>query len=126
MPLQSYVALVEDNADERVAVGRVLRAGGFDVTSYACAEDYLAAEPAEPLCLLLDLHLEEGMSGLTLLRGLRTRGSSLPVVIITATEDRHSRTEAERLGCLAYLRKPFQGRALVEMLHSLARAGSAK
>jgi FixJ family two-component response regulator len=126
MCMEPRVALVEDNADERVALGRVLRAGGFDVASYARAEDFLAAGPAEALCLLLDLHLEEGMSGLTLLRGLRTQGSSLPVIILTAAEDRHSRSEAERLGCLAFLHKPFQGRALVEMLHSLARAGSAK
>ena len=123
MNTRARIAVVEDDADGRVALGRVLSAGGFDVASYARAEDYLAAG-IEPLCLLLDMHLElsGGTSGLTLLRGLRTEGSTLPVIIITATEDSHVRYEAERLGCVAYLRKPFQGRAVVEMLRALARA----
>jgi FixJ family two-component response regulator len=121
MNTRSRIAVVEDDADGRVALGRVLSAGGFDVSSYARAEDYLAAGAIEPLCLVLDMRLEE-TSGLSLLRSLRTKGSSLPVIIITATEDSHSRYEAERLGCVAYLRKPFQGRAVVEILRALARA----
>jgi FixJ family two-component response regulator len=113
------IAVVEDDADERVALGRVLRASGFDVKSYPSAEDFLASEPAQPLCLLLDIQLE-GMSGLDLLRVLRTDGSTLPVIVVTASDDADFRGEAERLGCVAYLRKPFQGRTLVALLRTLA------
>ena len=118
MPPLSTVALVEDDADERVALGRVLQASGFVVSSYASAEDYLASGLNEPICLLLDMQLE-GMSGLDLLRVLRTDGSDLPVIVITANDDLHSRAEAEQLGCVAYLHKPFPGRRLVALLRSL-------
>jgi FixJ family two-component response regulator len=118
MTPSSSIALIEDDAEERAALGRVLWAGGFDVKSYASAEEYLASRMMEPLCLLLDMQLE-GMSGLDLLRELRTEGSTLPVIVITASEDPESRNEAERLGCVAYLSKPFQGRALVALLRIL-------
>ncbi len=61
----------------------------------------------------------EGMSGLDLLRCLRTDGSTLPVIVITASDDLDFRSKAEHLGCVAYLRQPFQGRALVAILRTL-------
>jgi FixJ family two-component response regulator len=118
MTILSCVAVVEDDADERTALGRVLRASGFDVKSYASAEDFLASWAPEPRYLLLDMQLE-GMSGLDLLRRLRADGSTLPVIVITASDDVDSRREAEQLGCVAYLRKPFEGRALVALRRTL-------
>ncbi len=112
------MAVVEDDADARVALGRVLQAGGFEVRSYASAEDYLAAERLSTLCLVVDVQLE-GMSGLDLLRALRTDGSTLPVIVVTAADDTACRTDAERLGCVAYLCKPYLGRSLVTLLKRL-------
>ena len=114
----NFVTVVEDDEDERTALRRVLRAGGFYVQDFASAEAYLAAANREPLCLILDMQLV-GMSGLELLRGLRARGSKLPVVVITGGDDAHTRDYAVQLGCVAYLRKPFQGRALVALLREL-------
>jgi FixJ family two-component response regulator len=120
MTILAAIAIVEDDTDERVALGRVLRASGFEVKSYASAEHYLAESTVEPGCLLLDMQLD-GMSGLDLLRGLRSSGSAIPVIVITASDDVDSRNEAEQLGCIAYLRKPFQGRALVGLLRGVTR-----
>jgi len=111
------VVVIEDDEDERVALGRILRINGFAVSSYASAEAFLQEAPAGLSCLLLDMHLE-GMSGLELMRVLRGKGSVLPIIIITASDEPDSRVAAEQLGCLAYLRKPFQARALVEMIRS--------
>ena len=120
MTIRSRIVVIEDDADERIALGRVLRAGGFDVESYASAEDYLASGTIEPFCLLLDLQLE-GMSGLKLLSDLRTDGCTVPVIMITGSDDARSRSQIEQLGCVAYLRKPFHGGRLVEVLRTLAR-----
>jgi DNA-binding response OmpR family regulator len=120
----SCVAVIEDDADARISLGRVLRASGFDVRGYASAEDFLSSRLLEPLCLLLDIQLV-GMSGLELLRGLRNEGCALPVIVLTASDDADTRSEAEQLGCFAYLRKPFQGRALVALVRTLARERQA-
>ena len=114
----SQIVVIEDDADERTALGRVLRASGFEVSSYPSAENFLAASPKGVLCLVLDLQLD-GMSGLELLRWLRAEGSTLPVILITASDDAELHREAEQLGCAAYLRKPFPGRALVSLLRIL-------
>ncbi len=115
--MRACIAIVEDDADERTALTRVFRASGFDVLSYVTAEDFLGGG-SEPICLVVDLQLN-GKTGLDLLRELRTRGSTLPVIVITASDDADARAEAEHLGCLAFLHKPFQGRALVALLRPL-------
>jgi FixJ family two-component response regulator len=122
VPDPLLVAVVEDDDDERTALGRVLRVGGFDVASYASAEAFLASPPADPLCLVLDVQLD-GMSGLDLLAVLRAEASTLPVVVSTARDDAEANREARRLGCLSFLRKPFSGLALVALLQNLAAHG---
>lgn len=66
------------------------------------------------------LHLS-GMTGLDLQRRLRDGGSTIPVIIITAFEDIRSREQAERLGCVAYLRTPCEAETILTLLRQLAR-----
>jgi FixJ family two-component response regulator len=119
VPRPSPIVVIEDDPDERTALDRVLRASGFDVSTYSSAEEFLAAPRASALCLLLDLQLD-GMSGLDLLRWLKAEGSTLPVILITASDDAESFREAGQLGCVACLHKPFSGRALVSLFRRLA------
>jgi CheY-like chemotaxis protein len=41
------------------------------------------------------------------------------VIIVTAFDDAHSRQQAERLGCVAYLRKPCEAETILTLLRSL-------
>jgi len=121
MPL---VVVIEDDPASQKTLARVLRAGGYDAAIYASAEDYLAAPPpSPPLGLLLDVHLG-GMSGLDLQRRLKKQGSTLPVIIITAFDDARSREQAEKLGCVAYLRKPCEAETILALLRRLVEGGS--
>lgn len=61
------------------------------------------------------------MSGLDLQRRLKNDGSTLPVIIITAFDDDRTREEAERLGCLACLRKPCEAETILALLDRLLR-----
>ena len=118
MPL---VVVIEDDLASQKTLARVLRAGGFDAATYASAEDYLSSPPkSEPIGLLLDVHLG-GMSGLDLQRRLKSEGSTLPVIIITAFDDARSREQAERLGCVAYLRKPCDAETILAVLSHLVK-----
>jgi FixJ family two-component response regulator len=117
MPL---VVVIEDDPATQRTLGRLLRTGGYEAAVYSSAEDYLAAPPAAPtIGLLLDVHLP-GRSGLDLQRQLRTEGSTIPVIIITAFDDARSREQAERMGCLAYLRKPCEAHTILDLLRGLA------
>ena len=71
----NFVTVVEDDEDERTALRRVLRAGGFYVQDFASAEAYLAAANREPLCLILDMQLV-GMSASSSSAGCAPAGPS--------------------------------------------------
>jgi FixJ family two-component response regulator len=111
------VAIVDDDPSVRRGLARLLRSAGHHPVSYASAADFLKAGlSAGPACVILDIHLG-GMSGLELLAQLRAAGNALPVILITAHDDPGSRDEGRRLGCAAYLPKPFEAAALLQEIH---------
>jgi FixJ family two-component response regulator len=110
------IAVVDDDAGMRKAVAQLLRAAGFDVTTFTSAEDFLAGSMSPPAaCLILDVHLP-GLSGFELYEKVRPPTGEPPVIFITAHDDPPARARAERLGAAAYLAKPFAGRRLLEEL----------
>ncbi|HXQ05981.1 MAG TPA: response regulator [Bradyrhizobium sp.] len=62
-----------------------------------------------------------GHSGLDLLQRLRTIGSSMPVIIVTADTNPTTRSRAMRGGAHAYLTKPVSSDALLRHLRSALR-----
>lgn len=120
---KTNIAVVDDDAGFARALSRLLRASGFDVETYASGEAFLVPRTLwQPDCLVLDIHLQ-GMSGLNLLRRIRELGSLTPVIFVTGSDAPEVREEAERAGCIAYLRKPVGGHALLEALAKARRPG---
>lgn len=114
------VAVVEDDADARSALGRLLDAAGFDHALFGSAEAFLAARPDRGCaCLIVDVQLT-GMSGIELQRRLRAEGSNAPVIVITAHPSDAIRERAEQSGCAAFLTKPFNGDSILALLRPLA------
>jgi FixJ family two-component response regulator len=113
------VAVVEDDAPSRNALGRLLRASGFEPALFDSAEAFIEAPPCAPLCLILDVHLT-GMSGTELQGRLRKAGSSTPIIVTTALRDLGIRHRAEENGCTAFLWKPFSSHALLSLLGAIA------
>jgi FixJ family two-component response regulator len=112
------VVVVDDDLAVLKAFGRVLRAAGFDTATYTSAEEYLTAPPSRRVhCLVLDVQLS-GMSGLDLHRLLRARGSTLPVIILTAYDDEVVRREACTEGCAGYFDKQTDFEVLLRLLRS--------
>jgi FixJ family two-component response regulator len=108
------VAIIEDDASLKHALGRFLRGAGFEPTGFNSAESFLADERRPSLgCVLADVHLK-GMSGLELQRQLLAVGSRTPLIFITAHEDLAAREEAIRLGCAGFFRNSDPGALLVD------------
>ena len=80
---------------------------------FASAEALLETDAASTAgCLVLDIQLP-ALSGLELERHLVRAGIETPVIFITAHDDRRLRDQAEALGAVAYLTKPFAGAELI-------------
>jgi FixJ family two-component response regulator len=113
------IAIVDDNTAVLKGIERLLQAHGFATRTFSSAESFLATKPVAGIdCLLLDVHLG-AMSGIALRRELSASGSTLPVIFMTAFDDQSTRQHAHAAGCVAYLRKPFAGRLLID---AIARA----
>src|SRR6187397_2727465 len=102
------VAIVEDDAIARNALGRLLNAGGFEPALFDSAEKFMAERHREWLCVIADVQLT-GMSGLDLQKTLQSEASPVPIIVITGHRADAVRERAEQAGCLAFLSKPFSG-----------------
>jgi FixJ family two-component response regulator len=120
-----HAAVVDDDASLCKALSRLLAAAGIASTIYSSAEAFLTdGLIREPDCLILDIQLG-GMSGLELQRSLQATHRHIPLIFITAHDEPQLREEAERGGCLAYLRKNDSGQTLLAAVSSAVRSRQA-
>jgi FixJ family two-component response regulator len=111
------IALIEDDPGMLQGLNRLLSAHGFRVQTFASAESFLDdIANHEVDCLILDVHLG-GISGIELQRRLTSSGRGLPVIFMTAIDDEATRQEALDAGCIAYLRKPFLAKLLIDAIN---------
>jgi FixJ family two-component response regulator len=114
------VAVVDDDPSMLRATENLLDAYGYATVVFASAEEFLDRGAAIRVdYLLLDIHLG-GMSGIELRHQLKDSGSTLPVIFMTALDDETIRGEALKAGCIAFLRKPFQARQLIDAIKKSA------
>ena len=115
------VAIVDDDSSVRNALRRLLTTSDVVADVFASGEEFLAALPqTAPDCVVADLKMPE-IGGLDLLRALANRADKLPVIIMTAFDTPRSRADCETLGAVAYLRKPFEERALFSAIDAAVK-----
>ncbi len=107
------VAVVEDDAAARRALGRMLRASGLRVASFSSAEELLQAyQETQPSCLVIDVVLP-GLSGPDLLERLRASPGCPPAVFVTGRIDALAALRKRGFGHVPCLQKPFEPALLV-------------
>jgi len=110
----SRIAVVEDNADNRLLVQAIL-GGRHELDEYASGPEALAGMRARvPDLVLLDISLP-GMDGLAVLRALRADPAlrALPVIALTAHAMRGDRERFLADGFDDYVSKPIVDEALL-------------
>ncbi len=115
--------LIEDNDRLRETLAAGLRAQDYEVDTAADGtEGWRMAGEAEHDLIILD-RMMPGMDGLEILRRLRTSGSSVPVLMLTARDAIPDRVEGIDAGADDYLTKPFAVAELLARLRMLLRRG---
>jgi DNA-binding response OmpR family regulator len=113
--------IVEDDDPLRDLLQRGLSEDGHVVDALPDgreAHEYLRAAPYDAVVLDLNLPHEDG---LTMLRRLRERGETVPVLVLTARDATRDVVAGLDAGADDYLRKPFAFDELEARLRSLAR-----
>ena len=112
------VALVDDDADVRLALEGLVASADFAVESFASGAAFLQSLASrEPDCVVLDLQMPD-MSGFEIASALARSHPALPVVAITGYDTSESRSRAKRLKVSDYLPKPVEGDALLAAINA--------
>ena len=112
----STVLIIDDDADLRASVGRLLRSLGIDVQLFASISDFLKSNlPDGPTCLVLDVRLPD-QSGLDLQRELASANRKIPIIFITGYGDIPMSVEAMKGGAIEFLTKPFRDQDLLDAI----------
>src|SRR5215207_9849123 len=98
------IMYVEDNPANISLLQRIARMGGHDVINYSNGEHALDNFAQDrPDLVLMDLQLEGGISGLEVVKLLRQRGFTTPIVAVTAYAMVGDRERCLEAGCDSYL-----------------------
>jgi two-component system nitrogen regulation response regulator GlnG len=118
--------LVDDDASIRFVLEKALTRAGFEVESFADAQNVLnALKFSQPSVLISDVRMP-GMDGMALLELIAEQTPGLPVIIMTAHSDLDSAVNAFQKGAFEYLAKPFDLNEAVALVESAYRANSTK
>lgn len=112
------VFIVDDDEAVRDSLSLLLRSVGLKVEMHESAQAFLAAFNAQRAgCLILDVRMP-GMSGLDLVKTLRTQYQEdlLPIIFITGHGDVPMAVEAMQLGALTFIQKPFRDQELLDLI----------
>lgn len=120
---EPIVHLIDDDEAIRASLSFVLEMHNLPARTYASALEFLeVAESLRGGCIVTDVRMPE-MGGLELVRRLKERGVTLPVVVITGHGDVPLAVEAMRAGVVDFIEKPFDDEVL---LRSIRMALDAK
>jgi DNA-binding NtrC family response regulator len=110
---RNRILVVDDDASLRRIVEMQLEEAGYDVTTAADGRQALSVlDESAPALVITDLKMP-GMSGLDLLRKLRTDYPELTAIIITAFGTVETAVEAMKAGAYDYITKPIDYEELV-------------
>ncbi len=116
------IAIVDDDPWVRRSLDRLMRSAGFKTQCFGSAEEFLESADDSLGCMILDLKLP-GMNGLELQRRLADEHKKIPIVFVSAQDDRASKSQALKAGATAFLNKPFGDETLLEVVDSALRLG---
>jgi FixJ family two-component response regulator len=111
--MSTLISIVDDDDGVRQALKSLIDSVGFRAEVFASGEEFLDSPfISQTDCLIADVRMT-GMSGLELQERLNAAGASIPIVFISAHEDREARARGLRAGAIDFLQKPFSEDALL-------------
>lgn len=110
---KSIIHVIDDDAAMRDSLSFLLDVSGYKPMVYDSAVAFLSAPALDaPACVVSDIRMP-GMSGIELVRKLRSSGKPWPVILITGHGDVALAVEAMKAGAIDFIEKPFDDAALL-------------
>jgi len=115
------VSVVDDDESVRESLPDLVKEFGFSARAFSSAEEFLKSDYVDQTrCLILDVFMP-GMTGPDLLRELKLRQQSIPIVFMTAKKNGTVRPQLLEQGAVECLFKPFSDTALLDAINAALR-----
>lgn len=120
---EAVVHLIDDDEAVRDSLSFLLTTAGMASRTYESAVTFLdQLAGAAPGCVVTDIRMPD-MNGLELVRRLKERGASHPIIVITGHGDVPLAVEAMKAGVVDFLEKPFDDEALLGSIRAALTIG---
>jgi FixJ family two-component response regulator len=118
---RNLISVVDDDESICRTTTRLIESFGFRAAAFESAGIFLSSGQLQHTsCLVLDVQMP-GMNGLQLQSHLAAAGCGIPIIFITAYDDKESRRQAMQAGAVAFLGKPFTDKQLLKAIRSALR-----
>lgn len=115
------ILIVEDNAVDRQRLEKLLSDAGYMVATAANGTQALASvKRSKPDAILMDVNMPE-MDGFAATRALQgdAETKNIPVILVTAKDQKADKAWGQMLGAKGYVTKPFSDEQLLSQVRSL-------
>lgn len=120
------ILIIEDDSAIASFIMKGLKEAGYNVDHFETGEDGLSMITSGAYdAAIIDVMLP-GMDGLAVIKQLRGRGFTLPVMVLSAKRSVDDRISGLQTGCDDYMVKPFSFSELLARLQALLRRSSIK
>jgi FixJ family two-component response regulator len=115
---RKVISVVDDDESVRRTTTLLIESFGFRAAAFESADAFLrSTQLHDTACLIVDVQMP-GMNGLQLQSQLAAAGCRIPIIFITAYDDKESRRRAMQAGAVAFLGKPFSDEQLLQWIRS--------
>ncbi|MCE5333544.1 MAG: sigma 54-interacting transcriptional regulator [Desulfobacteraceae bacterium] len=123
--MNARILVIDDEESIRFTFERFLKTEGHAVaTAASCSEAWTRLGEMSFDLVFADIIMEDG-TGIDVLREIRQRGLSCPVVMITGNPSIETAADSMRLGAFDYIPKPVNQEALLHATHTALKYKAA-
>lgn len=115
------ILIVEDNQNDRSRLENILVAAGYQISTAENGNQALAAvKRSRPDAIMMDVNMPE-MDGYAATRVLRNEADTkdIPVILVTAKDQKADRAWGQMLGARGYITKPYRDDDLLAQVRAL-------
>lgn len=119
--MSQLILVVEDSQVDRLRLVKLLEGTGYRVCTAANGLEAIAlVQQQAPALILMDVNMPQ-MDGFAATRALRggEHTKSIPVVLVTAKDQKADKAWGQMLGAKGYITKPFADEVLLQQVRAL-------
>ena len=113
------IAIIDDQDDIKYAIEKILKKDGHTCYGFCGNEDDLieGLNVFDVNLIILDMMLEDGLSGIDVIENIRKNSLNIPIIMITAYTTPSNMIKASKTGIIDIIQKPFSASDIIQTVN---------